>query len=243
MGPWSAAVRLRRSAGPLFEYACHEGNYPLTNILRGARADPEEILWRSDVQPVVELRVHDFADVGETVRLEAGATARQDARVERVEFLVDETVVGLDTTAPYAVTWRSTDVGHYALTAAVVDSAGRISRSSPSKPFFVGLSALERSPIVSADDAEEDAAASVNLASRGLDLGLNNCSLVAVRFEDIQVPRDAKVKRAYVQFSAGASLPNSDDATLVAHAELEAIQCRSTPRRGTSHPGKRPPAR
>jgi hypothetical protein len=25
--------------GPLFEYACHEGNYGLANILSGARAD------------------------------------------------------------------------------------------------------------------------------------------------------------------------------------------------------------
>jgi hypothetical protein len=27
---------LRRFDGPIYEYACHEGNYGLTNILRGA---------------------------------------------------------------------------------------------------------------------------------------------------------------------------------------------------------------
>jgi hypothetical protein len=27
---------------PLFEYACHEGNYSLTNILAGARAKERE---------------------------------------------------------------------------------------------------------------------------------------------------------------------------------------------------------
>ena len=27
--------------GPLFEYACHEGNYGLYNILAGARADEQ----------------------------------------------------------------------------------------------------------------------------------------------------------------------------------------------------------
>ncbi len=26
-------------AGPMFEYACHEGNYGLTNILAGSRAE------------------------------------------------------------------------------------------------------------------------------------------------------------------------------------------------------------
>jgi hypothetical protein len=35
---WSGELPLRRFDGPLFEYACHEGNYGLGNILRGARA-------------------------------------------------------------------------------------------------------------------------------------------------------------------------------------------------------------
>jgi hypothetical protein len=35
---WSGEVPLRRFGGPLFEYACHEGNYGLPNILLGARA-------------------------------------------------------------------------------------------------------------------------------------------------------------------------------------------------------------
>jgi hypothetical protein len=36
--PWSAMVPMSRIPGPLFEYACHEGNYALANILAGARA-------------------------------------------------------------------------------------------------------------------------------------------------------------------------------------------------------------
>ena len=35
--PWTAAIPFRRTDGPLFEYACHEGNYGLTGILAGAR--------------------------------------------------------------------------------------------------------------------------------------------------------------------------------------------------------------
>ena len=35
--PWSAMVPLIRIHEPLFEYACHEGNYSLRNILAGAR--------------------------------------------------------------------------------------------------------------------------------------------------------------------------------------------------------------
>ena len=31
-----------RTDAPIFEYACHEGNYGLLNILRGARAEERE---------------------------------------------------------------------------------------------------------------------------------------------------------------------------------------------------------
>ena len=36
-GPWSARFPLNASDEPLYEYACHEGNYAMPNILKGAR--------------------------------------------------------------------------------------------------------------------------------------------------------------------------------------------------------------
>ena len=43
--PWTAAIPLTTdqgargvTSGPLYEYACHEGNYAMTNTLTGARA-------------------------------------------------------------------------------------------------------------------------------------------------------------------------------------------------------------
>jgi hypothetical protein len=36
---FTAAVPMRRSDQPVYEYACHEGNYGLLSIMRGARAD------------------------------------------------------------------------------------------------------------------------------------------------------------------------------------------------------------
>jgi hypothetical protein len=35
---WTAALDLRRQSASLFEYACHEGNYAMQNILKGSRA-------------------------------------------------------------------------------------------------------------------------------------------------------------------------------------------------------------
>lgn len=37
--PWSAEAPWKKSIGPLFEHACHEGNFGLGNILAGARAE------------------------------------------------------------------------------------------------------------------------------------------------------------------------------------------------------------
>jgi hypothetical protein len=37
--PWTAAIPMSRTAGPIYEYACHEGNTSLAGILAGARAD------------------------------------------------------------------------------------------------------------------------------------------------------------------------------------------------------------
>ncbi len=35
--PWTAQIPMTKSREPIFEYACHEGNYSLPNILAGAR--------------------------------------------------------------------------------------------------------------------------------------------------------------------------------------------------------------
>lgn len=36
---WKGEITLLSSLGPIYEYACHEGNYSLPNILRGARLE------------------------------------------------------------------------------------------------------------------------------------------------------------------------------------------------------------
>ena len=36
--PWKGEVTMARSPGPIYEYACHEANYSLSNLLRGYRA-------------------------------------------------------------------------------------------------------------------------------------------------------------------------------------------------------------
>lgn len=40
--PWSASFALNRTTGPIYEYACHEGNYAVPGILAGARKQEKE---------------------------------------------------------------------------------------------------------------------------------------------------------------------------------------------------------
>ncbi|MEZ5937440.1 MAG: hypothetical protein R3C52_04390 [Hyphomonadaceae bacterium] len=40
--PWRAEMAMSKSDGPLYEYACHEGNYALPGILEGARKNDRE---------------------------------------------------------------------------------------------------------------------------------------------------------------------------------------------------------
>ena len=37
--PWSGSLPMARTEGPIFEFACHEGNHGLMNILAGSRAE------------------------------------------------------------------------------------------------------------------------------------------------------------------------------------------------------------
>ena len=39
---WTAEIPLTRAKGPLYEWACHEGNSDLPTILRGARIAEQE---------------------------------------------------------------------------------------------------------------------------------------------------------------------------------------------------------
>jgi len=40
--PWSAEAPMTKSVGPIFEHACHEGNYGVRNTLAGARREEKE---------------------------------------------------------------------------------------------------------------------------------------------------------------------------------------------------------
>jgi hypothetical protein len=40
--PWTGILPMTAIKGPIYEYACNEGNYGLADILRGARLDEKK---------------------------------------------------------------------------------------------------------------------------------------------------------------------------------------------------------
>jgi hypothetical protein len=40
--PWTAAPSMLKTTGPIFEYACHEGNHAVVNTLKGARSNERQ---------------------------------------------------------------------------------------------------------------------------------------------------------------------------------------------------------
>jgi len=45
--PWTAELAMAKDDGPIYEFACHEGNYGLANTLHGARVAEEEALKKA----------------------------------------------------------------------------------------------------------------------------------------------------------------------------------------------------
>jgi hypothetical protein len=44
--PWTAQIPMKRTEGPIIEYACNEGNYAMAGMLAGARADEKKAAGR-----------------------------------------------------------------------------------------------------------------------------------------------------------------------------------------------------
>jgi len=173
-------------------------------------------------RPTAEITspVKDYFDSGESIPLEAQATAYGGSKVQRVEFIVDGITIASDTDAPYVFNWIGAVKGRHSIKAKVYDSKGRTKESFP-MTIFVGMRALERSVSRSTDDAEENANGSMYTNSSDLELindGRRGDQIVGMRFADLQLPKGISIKKAYLQFTADGVSTESTDLTI--YAEL-----------------------
>src|SRR5205085_7771250 len=102
------------------------------------------------------------ASVGGTVALSAAAS--DDTGVDHVDFLVNGTVVGTDSSAPYGVAWDSKLVadGPAAVSARAVDAAGNAATSSS-----VSVTVDNTAPETTITSPAPGSGAAVSLARKG----------------------------------------------------------------------------
>lgn len=138
----------------------------------------------------------------QTVSLTAEASDT-DGLVTAVEFIVDGQVVGVDSAAPYIVDWQIPAEGTFLLWCSAIDDSTNVAYSSTSE-LLVGPVTLNARIRAGNDDAEENAAGTVNLTSSDLELtteGTSNVQTIGMRFTDIKIPKGASVAEAFVRFT------------------------------------------
>ncbi len=187
--------------------------------------EPSKFIIKPSDRPGIRITspVRDYFDSGESVPLEAQATAYDGSKVRRVEFIVDGKTIARDTDAPYVFNWTGAVKGRHSIKAKVYDSKGRTSESSP-VTIFVDMRVLERFVTRSTDDAEELTDGSMYIDSSDLELirddNQRGDQVVGIRFADIRIPRGAQIKRAYLQFTVAEVSTEETDLTI--HSELAA---------------------
>ncbi len=130
----------------------------------------------------------------------------EDGNVTNVEFFVNGTSIGTDSTSPYSRSYSIPADGAYAITAIATDNDGLTSTSSTVN-FTVGVVAqtLERRIASGLDDVEENGTnGSIYTNSSDMELvndGSKGNQIVGLRFTGIAVPQGATITKAYIQFT------------------------------------------
>jgi hypothetical protein len=141
--------------------------------------------------------------------ISVAATADDNQAVAAVEFFVDGTSLGTDTSAAggWSVTWDTTTVpdGAHNLTATARDAAGNTTTSFPvvvlaDNPDVVVLDI----PVgAGSDDAFEWADGKMSRGGGDLELGVDQSATTAgLRFAGLTIPQGVTINNAYVQFQS-----------------------------------------
>ncbi len=125
--------------------------------------------------------------------------------ISKVDFYVNNTIVGTDNTSPYALAWTPPAYGNYVLKATATDNASNSVSQEINIVVQNGQSITVNSQVnSSSDDAEQFiSSGAMNLTSSDLELADDGAlQEVGLRFTNINVPKNATIINAYVQFTA-----------------------------------------
>ncbi len=134
------------------------------------------------------------------------ANAAADGTVTSVSFWVNNVLIGTDNSSPYTLNWTPPAYGDYNLKATVTDNLN----NTLSEQITITVQNGARTTIVvpvnrSSDDAEQNISlGSVDLTSTDLELaneGGITPQEVGIRFNSINIPKNATITNAYIQFT------------------------------------------
>ncbi|MBL8159284.1 DNRLRE domain-containing protein [Candidatus Saccharibacteria bacterium] len=157
-------------------------------------------------------------------KVQLRAEANDDKGIAGVTFQIDGKQVGGEVSLPpYTSTWDSREVadGQHSLVAIVRDQTGKSTASIPLSLTVDNTedrqTVVDRRVATPRDDAVEGSGGSV--VTEGGTLGLINPSvrMAGLRFSNVNVPRGAVIKRAYIQFTADGI--SADEARLMLYGQ------------------------
>jgi hypothetical protein len=146
--------------------------------------------------------------------------------ISQVKFFINDVQIGQSTTAPYSINWTIPADGEYTITAFAVNGDGWHNVSDEVK-VYAGEIDITSSLLSNNDDAEENKdGGSVDLSSSDLELCVedltwplsDNDQWVGLRFGGLEIPRNATIISAYIQFTSDEN--QSDPANLKIYAEV-----------------------
>jgi hypothetical protein len=138
------------------------------------------------------------------ITIHASATTTSGS-ITQVEFFVNGISIGTDNTAPYSINYTPPADGVYELKVIATNSGGKTSLACYTSSITVGNPAITvQFPVVnSSDDAEERKSnGAMDLTSTDLELITDGSrhQEVGMRFINVNVPKNAIVNYAYIQF-------------------------------------------
>jgi len=132
-----------------------------------------------------------------------------DGSIQQVEFLVENVVVGVDTTPPFETNWTIPNSGEYNLYARATDNSG----NKVTDQITIQVDTLCSCSIISDDydDAEQNlSSGNVTLINSDLELGYDsNFQIFGMRFRKLNIPQGATIEGANIQFTVDETTNNN----------------------------------
>jgi hypothetical protein len=133
--------------------------------------------------------------------------------------LDDGNLVATKKDPPYEVPWKGESEGRHDIRVRVFDKSGK-QTSIHQNSLFVGIHGVRRTIEFSIDDAEEQEDGSIYLDSSDLELVRDSNrgdQVIGIRFREIAIPKDARITKAYLQFTCNE--PGKEKTELSIRAE------------------------